>query len=100
MAEVADHAQPAGQGQGAPDPHVADISGVVRLAVSLLFLTKVHSSSIWTWVRDKSRISAALTAAPCCPANASQCRTRLGEWRVRRAVALRLVCPVCAVFPC
>src|SRR4051812_20827031 len=50
MAEVADHAQPAGQGQGAPDPHVADVGGVVRLTVGLLFLTKVQSSSIWTWV--------------------------------------------------
>ena len=91
MAEVADHAQPAGQGQGAPDPHVADVSGVVRLAMGLLFLTKVQSSSIWTWVRDKSRMSAALTTAACCPAKASQCRTRLGEWCVRRAAALRLL---------
>jgi resolvase-like protein len=91
VAEVADHAQPAGQGQGAPDPHVADVGGVVRLAVGLLFLTKVQSSSIWTWVRDKSRMSAELTEAPCCPAKASQCRTRFGEWRVRRAAALRLL---------
>ena len=61
MAEVADHAQPAGQGQGAPDPHVADVGGVLRLAVGLLFLTKVQSSSIWTWVSGRSRMSAALT---------------------------------------
>jgi hypothetical protein len=91
MAEMADHAQPAGQGQGAPDPHVADVRRVFRLAVSLLFLTKVQSSSIWTWVRDKSRMSVTLTDAPCCPANASQCSTRFGEWRVRRAAALRLL---------
>ena len=91
MAEMADHAQPAGQGQGAPDPHVADVGGVVRLEVGLLFLTKVQSSSIWTWVRDRSRMIAALTEAQCGPAKASQCRTRFGEWRVRRAAALRLL---------
>jgi hypothetical protein len=91
MAEVADHAQPAGQGQGTPDPSVADIGGVLRVAMGLLFLTKVQSSSIWTWVRARSRMIEAPTAAPCFPAKASQCSTRLGEWRVRRAVALRLL---------
>src|SRR4051812_2017468 len=90
-AEMADHAQPAGRGQGAPDPHVADLGGVVRLAVGLLFLTKVPSSSLWTGVRGRSRMSAAPTTAPGCPANASQCRTRFGEWRVRRAAALKLL---------
>src|SRR4051812_11286311 len=91
MAEMAGHAQPAGQGQGAPDPHVADVRGVLRSAVSLLFLTKVQSSSIWTWVRCRSRTSATLTEAPCCPAKASQWSTRFGEWCVRRATALRLL---------
>jgi hypothetical protein len=91
MAEVADHAQPAGQRQGTPDPGVADIGGVLRAAVGLLFLTKVQSSSIWTWVRDRSQIIAEPTAAPCWPARASQCRTRFGEWCVRRATALRLL---------
>ena len=91
MAEVADHAQSAGQRQGAPDPSVADIRGVIWAAMGLLFLTKVQSSSIWTWVRGRSRINAALTAAPCWPAKASQCRTRFGEWCVRRATALRLL---------
>jgi hypothetical protein len=91
MAEVTDHAQPAGQRQGAPDPGVADIGGVLRAAMGLLFLTKVQSSSIWTWVRDRSRIVAEPTVAPCRPARASQCRTRFGEWCVRRATALRLL---------
>jgi hypothetical protein len=36
-------------------------------------------------------MSVALTDALCCPAKASQCRTRFGEWCVRRAAALRLL---------
>jgi hypothetical protein len=61
------------------------------LAMCLLFLTKVQSSSTWTWVSARSRIIAEPTAEPCWPASASQCRTRLGEWWVKRAVALRLL---------
>jgi hypothetical protein len=69
VAEMADHAQPAGKGQGAPD----------------------RSSSIWTWVRCRSRTSATLTDAPCCPAKASQWSTRFGEWCAGRAAALKLL---------
>ena len=65
MAEMAYYAQSAGQCQGAPDPSVADLRGVFRTAVGLLFLMKVQSSSIWTWVMDRSRMIAALTAAAC-----------------------------------
>src|SRR4051794_308851 len=91
VAEMADHSRPAGQGQGAPDPHIADVGGVFWLAVGLLFLTKVQSSSIWTWVRCRSRTRATLTDAPCCPAKASQWSTRFGEWCARRAAALKLL---------
>ncbi len=91
MAEVVDHAQPAGQGQSAPDPHVADVRGVLRLAVGLFFRINIHSSSICTWVRGRLRMSAVLTTALCCPANASQCSMRFGGRPVRRATALRLL---------
>src|SRR4030095_10180360 len=79
MAKVAQDAQAAGQRHGTPYPHIADICGIIRLAVRLFFLTKVQSSSIWTWVRWRLRMRAALTAAVCCPATPSQWRMRLGE---------------------
>jgi hypothetical protein len=89
MAEVAEQARSAGQRQGTPDPGIAEIGGVLRAAMGLLFLTKLQSSSLWTWVRDRSRIVAEPTVPPCRPARASRCRTRFGEWCVRRATALR-----------
>src|SRR5215470_4113859 len=79
MAEVAQDAQAAGQRHSTPYPHIADIRGIIRLAMRLFFLTKVQSSSIWTWVRWRLRMRAALTAAVCCPAKSSQWRMRLGE---------------------
>src|SRR6266568_9242833 len=78
MAEMAQDTQAAGQRHGTPYPHIADIRGILRLAVRLFFLTKVQSASIWIWVRWRLRMRAALTAAVCCPAKSSQWRMRLG----------------------
>ena len=47
MAEVAQDAQAAGQRHGTPYPHIADIRGIIGLAMRLVFLTKGQSSSIW-----------------------------------------------------
>src|SRR5262245_30246541 len=51
MAEVTQDAQAAGSRHRAPHPHITDLSRIIWLTVRLFFLTKVQSSSIWTWVR-------------------------------------------------
>ena len=40
MAEVAQDAQAAGQRQGTPYPHIADIRGIIGLAMRLVFFDK------------------------------------------------------------
>jgi len=56
MTDMADDPQPARQRDGAPDPGVAEVGGIVGLQVLLLFLTNVQSSSTWAWVTRKLRI--------------------------------------------
>ena len=47
VADVAHHTQMTGQPDRSPDPHVPDGVRIVWQEVFLLFLTKVHCSSIW-----------------------------------------------------